>query len=139
VSPSTGLVVDSSAVLALLRDEPGAEDLLTHLERAVLRLLSAATLVEVGIVAEARFGPAGGQLLDRFVREGDIEVVSLDREQADRALEGWRRFGKGRHPAALNLGDCFAYGLAIARGLPILCVGDDFAATDIGVLRPAAS
>ncbi|MGH8933461.1 MAG: type II toxin-antitoxin system VapC family toxin, partial [Egibacteraceae bacterium] len=64
-------------------------------------------------------------------------VVSVDRDQADRALEGWRRFGKGRHAAGLNFGDCFTYALAAVTGCPVLCVGDDFAATDLDVIRPS--
>lgn len=138
MSPADGLVVDTSAVVAVLRDEAGADDLIDHLDAAPGRFISAATLVEVGIVMEARLGPAGGGLVERFLRDGVVEVVPLDRDHADRALEGWRRFGKGRHPAGLNLGDCYTYGLAIALDLPVLCVGDDFASTDAAVLRPAA-
>ncbi|MGH9152582.1 MAG: type II toxin-antitoxin system VapC family toxin [Acidimicrobiales bacterium] len=130
----SGLVVDTSAAVAILFDEAGAGDVLAAIGDADPRLLSAATLVELGIVVEARLGRAGGDVVDRFLRDGDIEVVEVDRTQADRAIEGWRRFGKGRHPAALNLGDCFAYGLAMATGQPVLCVGDDFARTDADVL-----
>ena len=129
----TGLVVDTSAVVAILLGEPEAQSLISALSNGDPRLISAATMVELGIVIEARLGPAGTGIVDRFVRDGGIEVVELDRTQADRALEGWRRFGKGRHPAALNLGDCFAYGLAIATGYPVLCVGDDFTRTDVEV------
>ncbi|MGQ0519804.1 MAG: type II toxin-antitoxin system VapC family toxin [Actinomycetota bacterium] len=132
----TGVVVDTSAAVAILLGEPAAEDLLAALAGGEPRLVSAATLVELGIVLEARLGPAGSGIVDRFVRDGGIEVVDFDRTHADRALEGWRRFGKGRHPAGLNLGDCFAYGLAVAGGHPVLCVGDDFARTDAGVVPP---
>lgn len=129
----TGLVVDTSAAVAMLQDEPSAEPLLTVLAATDVRRMSTANLVELAMVMEGRRGPAASGIGDRFVREGGIEVVPLDRTQADRAIEGWRRFGKGRHPAGLNLGDCFAYGLAIASGLPLLCVGDDFAQTDVEV------
>lgn len=132
----TGVVVDTSAVVAILLGEPDADDVLAALGQSDPRLVSAATLVELGIVLEARLGPAGTGIADRFWRDGGIEVVDFDRTQADRALEGWRRFGKGRHPAGLNLGDCFAYGLAVTTGHPVLCVGDDFARTDAEV-RPA--
>jgi ribonuclease VapC len=91
-------------------------------------------VVELSIVLEARLGPAGGAVADRFVRDGGVEVVPFDRTQADRAIEGWRRFGKGRHAAALNLGDCFTYGLAVATGEPVLCVGDDVRRTDVAVV-----
>ncbi|MEO7836082.1 MAG: type II toxin-antitoxin system VapC family toxin [Acidimicrobiales bacterium] len=130
----TGVVVDTSAAMAILLGEPDADELLAALGDGDPRLLSAATLVELGIVLEARLGPAGGGIADRFLRDGGIDVVAFDRTQADRALEGWRRFGRGRHPARLNLGDCFTYGLAVATGHPVLCVGDDFARTDAEVL-----
>lgn len=128
-----GVVVDSSAATAILLSEPAMDTVLAVLEDAEPRLMSAATLVELAIVVEARLGPAGGGIADRFVRDGSIEVVAFDRTQADRAIEGWRRFGKGRHPAALNLGDCFTYGLAVATGYPVLCVGNDFRQTDAEV------
>ena len=131
----SGVVIDTSAAVAVLLSEPSAKAILAVVDGADPRLMSAATLVEVGVVMEARLGPAGEAIVDRFVRDGGIDVVSFDRTQADRALEGWRRFGKGRHPAALNLGDCFSYGLAVAAGEPLLCVGDDFTRTDVTVVE----
>lgn len=131
----SGVVIDTSAAVAVLLSEPPAEAILAVVDVADPRLMSAATLVEVGVVMEARLGPAGEAIADRFVRDGGIDVVSFDRTQADRALEGWRRFGKGRHPAALNLGDCFTYGLSVATGEPVLCVGDDFTRTDVTVVE----
>jgi ribonuclease VapC len=132
----TDLVVDTSAVVAMLLDEKGAEELRERLASADSRLMSMTTLVELGIVIEARLGPAGASLVERFVRDAGIELVDVDRAQADRALEGWRSYGKGRHPAALNFGGCFTYALAASAEHPILCVGDDFAATDLEVVRP---
>jgi ribonuclease VapC len=129
-------VVDTSAAMAILTDEPGAAELLAHLAAADERVISAGTLLELGIVLEARVGPVGRSIMDRFVRDGRIDIVSVDATQVDRALDGWRRFGKGRHRAALNLGDCFAYALADETGRTILCVGDEFAATDVEVLGP---
>lgn len=99
--------------------------------------MSAANRVELGMVIEARLGPAGMDLISRFLRDADIAVVAVDAEAADRALSAWRRYGKGRHRAALNFGDCFAYALAERTGLPLLCTGDDFAATDLEVIPPA--
>lgn len=128
------IVIDTSAVVAILSGEPVADALIDAMEAADARYLSAATLVEVGIVLEARHGPAGALAVDRFLRDGEVEIVALDRAQADRALDGWRRFGKGRHPAALNLGDCSTYGLAAELGAPVLCTGGDFAQTDVVVL-----
>lgn len=136
MSPADGLIVDSSAIVAVLQGEPGAEDLIDHLDAAAVKLVSAASVVEAGIVIEARNGPAGAHLVDQFLRDALVDVVPFDPDHAKRAVDGWRRFGKGRHPAALNLGDCFTYGLASMRDLPVLCVGEDFAATDVEVLRP---
>lgn len=130
----TGIVVDTSAAVAILLSESPAESLLAALDDAEPRLMSAATFVELGAVLEAKLHPAGAGIADRFVDDGGIDVVAFDQTQADHALEGWRRFGKGRHPAALNLGDCFTYGLAVAVDHPVLCVGDDFARTDVEVV-----
>lgn len=132
-----GVVIDTSAVVAVLTGETGAETLADALEAAGPRVIAAPSLVELGIVLEARYGAAGGALVERFVRDAAVEVRAFHRDHADRAMEGWRRFGKGRHPAALNLGDCYSYGLAAVTGYPVLCTGEDFAATDVAVIRPA--
>ncbi len=133
------VVVDTSAAVAVLLSEPGSDDLVGSLEAAAARLMSAATRVELGIVIEARLGAAGVDALSRFLRDAEIEIVVVDSDAADRALSAWRRYGKGRHRAALNFGDCFAYALAERTGLPLLCTGDDFAATDLDVIRPATT
>ena len=134
----TALVVDTSAVVAVLLEEPGAERLVGAIEEASALIMAAPTLVELGMVMEAKKGAAVGLVVEQFLRDLGVEVVPFDASLAHRALEGWRRFGKGRHPASLNLGDCYAYALAVDRGLPVLCVGDDFAATDVAV-APVAS
>lgn len=131
------LVVDTSAAVAVIVSEPGSDHLLGLMESAIARLMSAASLVELGIVIEARLGPTGADVVSRFLRDAEIEIVEVDRESADRALSAWRRYGKGRHPASLNYGDCFVYALAERSGVPVLCAGVDFAATGIAVLRPA--
>lgn len=133
------LVVDTSAAVAVILSEPGAEELAGHLEDALTRMMPAAIRVELGIVIEARLGPAGQDVVDRFLRDAKIDIVSVDADLAARAISGWRRYGKGRHPAALNFGDCFTYALAERTGRPVLCTGDDFAATDITVVRPSSS
>ena len=130
------LVIDTSAAVAILTSEPGADELIDQMAEATGRRMSTATLVELSIVMEARLGPPGQGIVERFLRDSEIDLVPVDRTHVDRALEGWRRYGKGRHPAALNFGDCFAYALAVSDGSPVLCVGDDFAATDIDVVRP---
>jgi ribonuclease VapC len=106
------------------------------LENALTRLMPTAIRVELGIGIEARLGPAGQDIVDRFLRDAMIDIVPVDADLAARAMSGWRRYGKGRHTAALNFGDCFTYALAERTGHPVLCIGDDFAATDIGVVRP---
>ena len=128
-----GVVVDTSAVVAILQSEVGSGRLVDGLAGAAVRLMSTATRVELGIVVEARFGPAGRDLVDRLLRDADVELVDVDAAMADRALSAWRRFGKGRHRAALTFGDCFSYALAEHSGFPLLCTGADFAATDLTV------
>jgi ribonuclease VapC len=132
-----GLVVDTSAVIAILTGESGADWLIATLSDARRRFMAGATYLELGIVIETRLGPVATGAAGRFIRDSDVELVAVDPITAERALEGWRLFGKGRHPAALNYGDCFTYGLAAELGLPVLCVGDDFARTDVEVLRPS--
>lgn len=114
------LVVDTSAAVAVLSDEPGADDLAAALEGADRRTMSSATVVELGIILEARHGPAGRGIAERFVRDAGIDVVPLDRDGPELAIDGWRRFGRGRHRAALNLGGCFTYSLAIGTSSPVL-------------------
>jgi ribonuclease VapC len=130
------LVVDTSAAVAVILGEQGGGELAAHLEDAVARLMPAAIRVELGIVIEARLWPAGQDVVDRFLRDARIDIVPVDAELAARAMSGWRRYGKGRHRAGLNFGDCFTYALAEQTGHPVLCIGDDFAATDIAVVRP---
>ncbi len=127
----TGVVIATSAAMAILAAEPAAADVLAALDEAGERVMSTATYVELGIVLEARFGPVGGAIADRFAREGRIDIVAVDRDQAELAIGAFRRFGRGRHPAALNFGDCFTYALAESRQLPVLFVGDDFGMTDL--------
>lgn len=126
------IVVDTSAVVAVLFEEPGSADV----ERQLLGsrcVMSAATRVELGIVIEAKSGPAGTQLLEELLGRIGIEVVPVDAEVAAEAIVGWRRFGKGRHRAGLNFGDTFSYALSRRLGQPLLFVGDDFSHTDVSV------
>ena len=123
---ASSLVVDTSAVVAVLFNESGAEWLVETLAGGEQRL-------------ESRFGPTGTGAAERFMREAQIEIVDVTPQVAQRSLEGWRRFGKGRHAAGLNFGDCFVYGLASERDLPILCVSGDFAKTDVEILMPPVS
>jgi ribonuclease VapC len=125
------MVVDTSAIAAILLGEPSAPGIAAAIEAGAVRLLSAANLLEVSIVIESRKGEVGGRELDLLLYRADIELVAVDQDQAELARSAWRRFGKGRHPAALNYGDCFAYALAKSRRMPLLFQGDDFAQTDI--------
>lgn len=138
--PTQGsLVVDTSAAVAVILGEPGGKELAAHLEDATARLMSAAIRVELGIVIEARLWPAGQDVVDRFLRDAKIDIVPVDADLAARSMSGWRRYGKGRHPAGLNFGNCFTYALAERTGHPVLCTGDDFAATDLTVVRPRSA
>ena len=130
------MVLDTSALIAILSGEPEQEAFIHAIERADVRLLSAATLLEASIVIEARYGAAGAHHLDRLLERADVEIVPVDGEQASAARSAWQRFGKGRHPAALNFGDCFPYALAVTRGEPLLFKGNDFSQTDVSVAQP---
>jgi ribonuclease VapC len=126
------MVLDTSALLALLLDEPEAEDFRVAVEEDTTRLVSAATLLETALVVEARKGEPGGRELDTLIQKAEVVVVPVDAEHVSEARRAYRRFGKGRHPAGLNFGDVFAYALARTAGEPLLFKGDDFAKTDIG-------
>lgn len=104
------------------------------LESTWPRLVSSSSVLECTLVLHQRFGSNGDLLLDEFLRDFRIEVVAFEVEQLRCARDGARRFGRGRHAAALNYGDCFSYALAATRGLPLLYVGDDFARTDVAAL-----
>jgi ribonuclease VapC len=130
------MVIDTSALLAILQDEPERRSFNEVLEAADSCLLSAANLVEAAIVIEARYGTPGGLALDRLLELAGVSVVPVDEDQARIAREAYRRFGRGQHPAALSFGDCFAYALARSRGESLLFKGDDFSRTDI---EPAAA
>ncbi len=134
--PRRSLVVDTSAAVAIVLGKPGSEELAAHLENALARLMPAAIRVELGIVLEARLWPAGQDVVERLLRDAKIDIVPVDADLAARAMSGWRRYGKGHHPAGLNFSDCFTYALAERTGHPLLCTGNGLAATDIAVLRP---
>ncbi|HEV2363681.1 MAG TPA: type II toxin-antitoxin system VapC family toxin [Caulobacteraceae bacterium] len=125
------MVIDSSAIVAILLKEPEAAAFALEIERAPIRLVSAATLLETSIALEARRGTEAARDLDLFVYRSGIQIVPFDEGQAGLARTAWRRFGRGNHPAGLNYGDCFAYALAESRGEPLLFKGGDFALTDV--------
>lgn len=125
------MVLDSSAVVAVLFDEPERHDFVRRIAAAERRLISSVTLVEASVVVEARRGEAAGRELDLFLHRAMVGTVAVDEEQAQLARAAWRRYGKGRHPAGLNFGDVFAYALARATGEDLLFKGDDFSQTDV--------
>jgi ribonuclease VapC len=126
------MVLDTSALLVLLLDEPEAEAFRAAVEDDLTRLVSAATLLETALVIEARKGEPGGHELDVLVHKAEVAVVPVDEEHVAEARRAFRRFGRGRHAAGLNFGDVFAYALARTSGEPLLFKGEDFAKTDIG-------
>src|SRR5438270_6555353 len=130
------MVIDSSAIVAVLLREEQAPLIAQAFERETPRLFSAANLLETAIVIESRKGETGGRELDLLLYRAGIEVVGVDQDQAELARIAWRRFGKGRHPAGLNYGDCFAYALAKSRRAALLFTGNDFARTDIERVPP---
>lgn len=125
------MVIDSSALIAVLRREPEEREFRNAIKLASSRLLSASTRVETGIVALGLAGEVGLEQVDALLETLRVETVPLSADHARLAIDAFRHFGKGRHPAGLNFGDCFSYALARATGEPLLFKGDDFAQTDI--------
>lgn len=128
------IVIDSSAVVAIAHDEPEALHFLQAIDTDGSARMSTANYLETSNVMEGRHGASGEAMLVQVVRRlrlAGLRFVAFDQLQAELAREGFRRFGKGRHPAGLNFGDCFAYALAKALDAPLLFKGDDFAKTDL--------
>ena len=130
------MVIDTSALVAILEDEPERRQFNECIEAEPTRLISAATVLEAGIVMEARRGEAAGLELDLLLKRARFEVVPVDAEQVETAREAFRRYGRGRHPAGLNFGDCFSYALAQVLGEPLLFKGEDFSRTDVARCAP---
>jgi ribonuclease VapC len=128
------VVIDTSALLAILLGAPERGKFLQLLSESETRLLSAANALETAIIVESRRGEVAGRELDLFLHRTKIEIVAVDAEQFSIARFAWRKFGKGRHSAALNFGDCFAYALTKTSSEPLLAKGEDFRQTDLQVL-----
>jgi ribonuclease VapC len=124
------MVIDSSAIIAILCDEPEAEHFTAAFENDPIRLMSAASLLESSIVIETRYGVEGGRKLELLLSKAQIKIEPVTVEQAETARVAFRTYGKGRHPAALNFGDCFSYALAKVLREPLLFKGNDFSKTD---------
>lgn len=125
------MIVDSSAMVAILREEPDAMDFARALELAPVRRMSAVTYVETGVVSDCNSDPVLSRRFDELVKKAEIHVEAVTRRQAEMARRAYRDFGKGRHKAGLNLGDCFAYALAKEMDEPLLFKGKDFLHTDV--------
>lgn len=125
------MILDTSALLAILQDEPERRRFNESIEAADSVALSVASFVEVSIVIESRYGAEGLRELDRLIDLAAIEIVGVDVEQGKLARDAFSRFGKGRHEAGLNFGDCFSYALARLLAQPLLFKGDDFSRTDV--------
>ena len=129
------MVIDTSALIAILQDEPERRAFNEAIEAAESCSLSTASFVESSMIIESRYGPDGTRDLDLFVSKAEITLVPVDEEQAYVARQAFRQYGKGRHAAGLNFGNCFAYALAKTLAEPLLFKGDDFAATDLDSFR----
>jgi ribonuclease VapC len=129
------MVIDTSALVAIFLDETERRPFLDLILHADKRLISAANVLETGIVLESKRGEAAGREFDLFLVRAALETVPVDTEQIEIARSAWRRFGKGRHAAGLNFGDCFAYALAKSLGEKLLAKGGDFSLTDVELCR----
>jgi ribonuclease VapC len=125
------MVIDASAVIACLLDEPEQASFVIAIEADPVRLISVVGFMEASFVMLSRKRAAGLSDLQAFLQDGEIDRVPVDVRQAEAAVEAFRRFGRGHHPAGLNIGDCFAYALAKTTGEPLLYKGGDFGRTDI--------
>ncbi len=125
------MVIDTSVLAAIFFREPERQSFVDAILADVRPLVSAATILETGMVVEGRQGEAAGREFDLFVVRAALHIVPFDAEQAEIARSAWRKYGKGRHPAGLNFGDCFSYALAKTTGEPLLAKGTDFASTDV--------
>ena len=127
------MVIDTSAVIAILQDEPERKAFIQVIDAADTRAMSVASFVEASMVVDARYGPDGVRDLDLLIAKARIDLVAVDADQAHVARAAFRTYGKRRHPAGLNFGDCFAYALARTLGEPLLFKGSDFSLTDIAM------
>jgi ribonuclease VapC len=125
------MVLDTSAILAILQDEPERRKFNEAIEAAESRSLSTASFVECSMILESRYGADGIRDLDLFIAKAQVSLIPVDEEQADLARRAFRKYGKGRHPAGLNFGDCFSYGLSQALHEALLFKGNDFPQTDV--------
>lgn len=125
------MILDTSAIVAIVIDEPERAEFLGKIDAAEVVAVGAPTLVEAGIVLSARIGDGALSALDALLGAADAITIEFGSDHWREAIGAWNRFGRGRHPAALNFGDCLAYATARVAGLPLLAKGDDFPRTDL--------
>jgi len=127
------VILDSSAIVAIALQEPGFEELLEKVARARTVRVGVPTLTETAIVLSARLNQDARGVLSRFLMEGSIVTIPFGDAHFATAVDAWLRYGKGRHPASLNFGDCLSYATARLAGEPLLCIGNDFSQTDLSL------
>jgi len=125
------MILDSSAVIAILMQEPQFEGLLEKLRADPTPAIGAPTAVECSLVLSSRLGTDARGILARFFSESGITIIPFQEGHYSIAVQAWLQFGKGRHPAGLNFGDCLSYAVARMTGSPLLCIGSDFSRTDL--------
>ncbi len=125
------MIVDSSAIIAIVLREPGWEELIAKLGAEPAAGIGAPTLVETGLVLTAKIGTRARSLLSQFLQEAGLTIVPFAEEHWRTAVEAYARFGKGRHAAGLNFGNCLTYAVARLADQPLLFTGDDFSKTDL--------
>lgn len=130
------MVLDTSALLAILLGEPERDDFAAAIAADPVRLVATVSALEAAMVIEAKKGPAGGRELDLLLHSAAVEIVPFASDHLALAREAWRTFGKGRHPAGLNFGDCCSYALSRHSGEPLLFKGRDFAQSDVRAAWP---
>jgi ribonuclease VapC len=128
------MVIDTSALVAILNDEPERDAFANAIERDSSRLVSAVSVIEASLVLETRFGEDAVDDLDLLLAKTGARIVPFSIDDIGPVRAAYRKFGKGRHPAGLNFGDCFSYALSISTGEPLLFKGDDFSQTDVDVV-----
>ncbi|MBV9847765.1 MAG: type II toxin-antitoxin system VapC family toxin [Kutzneria sp.] len=129
------MIIDTSAIIAIVGREPGHESLERHMITAATLKIGAPTQLEAGMVLVGRWGARGHTFLARFLQHNHVETVSFTETHTEVALDAFQRFGKGRHPAGLNFGDCLTYAVASVANEPLLFVGKDFSLTDLKLVE----
>lgn len=128
------MVLDSSAIISVILKDAHSLEMMERMQQAPVLGVGAPTLLETAMVLASRFKREARQLLNRFLAEAQVEIIPFGRDHLEIALDAFERYGKGRHPAALNFGDCLTYAVARLSGLPLLYTGEDFSKTDLGAV-----